>query len=202
MSEELFNWIKRVSLLTDEALREEIQQIHQSSVKAFTRALSKSQDLLRHILYKMTNWNYNQSFKSHWWTSNSVYQCRDTCEPSTLWYQSSHGFKHKNQSADSTNHCSFIRGKVSTPIHLQIRQFIGQDLAALEDCFDTQQEFSAYTLHHFKWNLSMCLIYICYYSEVSSQSFHSLESEGEQLNQQDSSTQMIISESLNELNLT
>jgi hypothetical protein len=50
-----------------------------------------------------------------------------------------------------TIHLSEIpRGKVSTPIHLQIRQFIGQDLAALEDCFDTQQEFSACTLHHFK----------------------------------------------------
>jgi hypothetical protein len=40
------------------------------------------------------------------------------------------------------------------------------------------------------------------HSEVSSHSFHSLESEGEQLNQQDSTTQMNISESLNQLNLT
>ena len=41
MSEELFNWIKQASILTDEALREEIKQIRQSSVTAFTRALSK-----------------------------------------------------------------------------------------------------------------------------------------------------------------
>ena len=39
-------------------------------------------------------------------------------------------------------------------------------------------------------------------SEVSSQSFHSSESNGELLYQQESSTQMAISESLNQLNLT
>ncbi len=39
-------------------------------------------------------------------------------------------------------------------------------------------------------------------SDISSHSFHSLESNGEQLNQRDSSTQMVISESLNQLNLT
>jgi hypothetical protein len=39
-------------------------------------------------------------------------------------------------------------------------------------------------------------------SDISSHSFHSLESNGEQLHQQDGSTQMVISESLNQLNLT
>jgi hypothetical protein len=274
MSEELFDWIKRVSLLTDEALREEIQQIHQSSVRAFTRALSKiprpaqthtlqNDQLQPHPhadtinLLKAIGEQAIASINAETPVSPLPFDVNPLMDLNT---------RIKVLTRRITVHLSEIpRGKVSTPIHLQIRQFIGQDLAALEDCFETQQEFSAYTLHHFKWNLSMCLIYICYYrfmvdypmfvysglswtrirndcvkwrrwldsveakalsttdytsssfwkgalppyreryeeeSDISSHSFHSLESNGEQLHQQDSTTQMVISESLNQLNLT
>jgi hypothetical protein len=49
------------------------------------------------------------------------------------------------------------------PKYLQIRQFIGQDLFALESCFPTQKEFSSYTLQALKWNYTMCHLYIGYY---------------------------------------
>lgn len=43
MTDQVFAWIKRVALLNDESLKEEINLIHQSSLKAFARALSKIQ---------------------------------------------------------------------------------------------------------------------------------------------------------------
>jgi hypothetical protein len=49
------------------------------------------------------------------------------------------------------------------PKYLQIRQFIGQDLFALEDCFPNQNEFSDYTQQEFRWNYAMCHLYIGYY---------------------------------------
>jgi hypothetical protein len=63
-----------------------------------------------------------------------------------------------------TIHLSEIpKDKGCSPAHLQIRQFIGQDLAGLELCFETLQEYNAHTLHHFKWKSTMCYIYIAYY---------------------------------------
>ncbi|KAJ1508573.1 hypothetical protein HMI55_006810 [Coelomomyces lativittatus] len=47
--------------------------------------------------------------------------------------------------------------------YLQMRQFIGQDLAALESCFKTQKEFNSYTVENFKWNYAMCHLYIGYH---------------------------------------
>ncbi len=41
MSEELGNWIRKVSVLNDTALNEEIALINQNSVKAFVRAIGK-----------------------------------------------------------------------------------------------------------------------------------------------------------------
>ncbi len=49
------------------------------------------------------------------------------------------------------------------PKYLQIRQFIGQDLFALEDCFPNQNEFNDYTQQKFRWNYAMCHLYIGYY---------------------------------------
>ena len=37
----------------------------------------------------------------------------------------------------------------SQATHLQLRQLIGQDLAALELCFDNQKDFNNYTTKHF-----------------------------------------------------
>jgi hypothetical protein len=63
-----------------------------------------------------------------------------------------------------TIHLSEIpRGFGCSPVHLQKPQCIGQDIAVLELCFETQQEFNAYTLQHFKWKSSMCYTYIAYY---------------------------------------
>lgn len=50
-----------------------------------------------------------------------------------------------------------------SPAYLQMRQFIGQDLAALESCFETQKEFNSYAVENFKWNYAMCHLYIGYY---------------------------------------
>jgi len=41
MSEGLINWIRKVSVLNDTALNEEIALINQNSVKAFARAIGK-----------------------------------------------------------------------------------------------------------------------------------------------------------------
>ena len=49
------------------------------------------------------------------------------------------------------------------PKYPKIRQFIGQDLFALESCFPTQKEFSSYTIQALKWNYAMCHLYIGYY---------------------------------------
>ncbi len=40
---------------------------------------------------------------------------------------------------------------------------IGQDLVALEGCFPNQKEFNDYTLKTFKWNYTMCHLYIGYH---------------------------------------
>jgi hypothetical protein len=42
-------------------------------------------------------------------------------------------------------------------------QFIGQDLAALELCFENQKDFSDYTTKHFNWEYAMCHLYIVYH---------------------------------------
>ena len=49
------------------------------------------------------------------------------------------------------------------PKYLQISQFIGQDLLALECCFPNQKEFVDYTQQMFNWNHTMCHLYIAYY---------------------------------------
>lgn len=49
------------------------------------------------------------------------------------------------------------------PKYLQIRQFIGQDLLALEGRFPNQKEFLDYTQQMFNWNHAMCHLYIAYY---------------------------------------
>jgi len=51
---------------------------------------------------------------------------------------------------------------VEIPAHMllifKLRQFIGQDLAALELCFDNQKEFNDYTTKHVNWKYA-CVIY-------------------------------------------
>ena len=51
----------------------------------------------------------------------------------------------------------------SQATHLQLRQFIGQDLAALELCFENQKDFNDYTTKQFNWKYAMCHLYIVYY---------------------------------------
>ena len=52
------------------------------------------------------------------------------------------------------------RDTSSQATHLQFRQFIGQDLAALELCFENQKDFNDYTTKHFNWKYAMCHLYI------------------------------------------
>jgi len=51
----------------------------------------------------------------------------------------------------------------SQATRLQLRQFIGQDLAALELCFENQKDFNDYMTKHFNWKYAMCHLYIVYY---------------------------------------
>jgi hypothetical protein len=48
------------------------------------------------------------------------------------------------------------RDTSSQATYLQLRQFIGQDLAALELCFENQKDFNDYTTKHFNWKYAMC----------------------------------------------
>ena len=41
MADDILKWIRNVSALNDEQLKQEIDLVHQSSIKAFARALAK-----------------------------------------------------------------------------------------------------------------------------------------------------------------
>jgi len=41
MADDIFKWIRNISALNDEQLKQEIDLVHQSSIKAFARALPK-----------------------------------------------------------------------------------------------------------------------------------------------------------------
>ena len=41
MADDIFKWIRNISALNDEQLKQEIDLVHQSSIKAFSRALAK-----------------------------------------------------------------------------------------------------------------------------------------------------------------
>ena len=41
MADNIFKWIRNISALNDEQLKQEIDLVHQSSIKAFARALAK-----------------------------------------------------------------------------------------------------------------------------------------------------------------
>ena len=41
MADDIFKWIRNISALNDEQLKQEIDLVHQSSIKAFARALAK-----------------------------------------------------------------------------------------------------------------------------------------------------------------
>ena len=44
-----------------------------------------------------------------------------------------------------------------------MRQFMGQDLAALESCFETRDAFHSFAKQNFKWDKTTCYLYIGYY---------------------------------------
>jgi hypothetical protein len=46
MADDIYKWIRKVSALNDEQLKQEIDLVHQSSIKAFARALAKVRTLL------------------------------------------------------------------------------------------------------------------------------------------------------------
>jgi hypothetical protein len=172
MTDQVFAWIKGVALLNDESLKEEINLIHQSSLKAFARALSKIQrptetlTLQDGILEQHPHAETINLLKSI--GEHTIAAINANVPVSPVPYDVSPHMdlntRIKVLTRRTTIHLSEIpRGKGCSPTHLQIRQFIGQDLSGLELCFETQQAFNAYTLQHFKWNSSMCCIYIAYY---------------------------------------
>jgi hypothetical protein len=171
MAEQVFAWIKRVALLSDESLKEEINLIHQSSLKAFARALAKVQrptivTLQEGILEQHPHAETINLLKEIGEQTISAINANVPVSP-VPYDVSPHmdvNTRIKVLTRRITIHLSEVpKGKGCSSAHLQIRQFIGQDLAGLELCFETQQEFNAHTLHHFKWKSTMCYIYIAYY---------------------------------------
>jgi hypothetical protein len=170
MADQVFVWIKKVALLNDESLKEEINLIHQSSLKAFARAIQRT------TTETLTLQDGIPEQHPHAETINllkgigeqTISAINAKVPVSPIPYDVSPHMdlntRIKVFTRRITIHLSEIpRGKGCSPAHLQIRQFIGQDLCGLERCFETQQAFNAYALQHFKWKGTMCSIYIAYY---------------------------------------
>jgi hypothetical protein len=115
MAEKVFAWIKRVALLNEDSLKEEINQIHQSSLKAFARALSKVQIPNNETL---TLQDGIMEQHPHAETINLLKEIEEqtisainaNVPVSPIQYDvSPHGCKYSHQSIDQKNHHSPVR---------------------------------------------------------------------------------------------
>ena len=174
MADDIFKWIRNASALNDEQLKQEIDLVHQSSIKAFARALAKVRRpyVDTHTLRNGTLTEHNFADTINLLLSigeQTVTAINSNVPVSPFPYNdSTHMYvdsRIKVLTRRITVHKSEIpsgRDTSSQATHLQLRQFIGQDLAALELCFD-QKDFNDYTTQHFNWKYAMCHLYIVYY---------------------------------------
>ncbi|KAH6563679.1 hypothetical protein BASA50_002712 [Batrachochytrium salamandrivorans] len=176
MLHQLTDWIIRVAALNDSDLEEELKLINKNSLNAFTRALSRIRrpELDSHT-YR------NGTFEAHpdadtinlllsiGETAISAINSEIPVSP-VPWAVSPH-MDINTRIKVLTRRIIIYKSELPTnnrangpmPKYLQIRQFIGQDLFALEDCFSNQNDFSEYTKQAFKWDYAICHLYIGYY---------------------------------------
>jgi hypothetical protein len=175
MADDIFKWIRNISALNDEQLKQEIDLVHQSSIKAFARALAKVRrpEVDTHTLRNgaLTEHDFADTINLLLSIGEQTVTAINSNVPvSPFPYNvSTHmdiDSRIKVLTRRITVHKSEIpsgRDTSSQATHLQLRQFIGQDLAALELCFENQKDFNDYTTKHFNWKYAMCHLYVVYY---------------------------------------
>jgi len=150
--------IRNVSALNDEQLKQEIDLVHQSSVKVCTRVLAQARlpEVDTHTLRNGTlqistlliqSICFLQLVNKPSLQSNPMTQsARSHTTLAITWTLT------PEPKFDSKNHSKQIwilsgRDTSSQAIHLQLCRFIGQDLADLEPCFDYQKDFNEIRAH-------------------------------------------------------
>ena len=176
MSVQLKAWIRQAATLSDTALEEELKLINKNSVNAFVRAIGR---IRRPETDSHTFRSGSYEAHPHADTINlllsvgeaAVSAINSDTPVSPVPYAVSPHMDISARIKVLTRRIVIYKSELPTnnrtngpmPKYLQIRQFIGQDLFALESCFPTQKEFSSYTLQALKWNYTMCHLYIGYY---------------------------------------
>jgi hypothetical protein len=176
MSEQIAAWIRRVAALNDAELEEELRLINKNSLNAFARAISRTRrpELDSHTLI-------NGAYEAHPHADtinlllsigeNTLSAINSEAPVSPVPYAVSPHMDVNARIKVLTRRITIYKSELPSnnrangpmPRYLQIRQFIGQDLLALEGCFSDQKEFLYYTQQMFKWNHTMCHLYIAYY---------------------------------------
>ena len=176
MPEQLTAWIRRVAALNDSDLEEELKLVNKNSLNAFARAIGR---IRRPELDSHTYRNGTYGAYPHADTINLLLSIGESTlsainsetPVSPVPYRVS-PHMDVNARIKVLTRCITIykselpdknRTNGPLPKYLQTRQFIGQDLVALEGCFPNQKEFNDYTLNAFKWNYTMCHLYIGYH---------------------------------------
>ena len=169
MSEQLTAWIRRVAALNDSDLEEELKLVNKNSLNAFARAIGR--------IHTYRNGTYEAH--PHADTINLLLSIGESTlsainsetPVSPVPYSVSPHMDVNTRIKVLTRRITIYKSELPDknrtngplPKYLQTRQFIGQDLVALEGCFPNQREFNDYTLKTFKWNCTMCNLYIGYY---------------------------------------
>ena len=174
MSEEIITWIRKVSVLNDTDLNEEIALIDENrSRRLFVRAIGKVRQTERDT-YTLRNGSYSAHPYAD--TINLLLNIGEQTlasinaeiPVSPIPYSVSPHMDVDARMKVLNTRITIYKSEITvinrpSPAYLQMRQFIGQDLAALGSCFETQKEFNSYTLQYFKWNYAMCHLYFGYY---------------------------------------
>ena len=162
MADDIFKWIRNISALNDEQLKQETDLVHQSSVKAFARAIAKVRrpEVDTHTLRNgaLTEHDFADTINLLLSIGEQTVTAINSNVPvSPFPYNVSTHIDIDSRTKVLTRRITVHKSEIpsgrdtsSQATHLQLRQFIGQDLAALELCFDNQKDFNDYTTKHFK----------------------------------------------------
>ena len=154
MADDIFKWIRNASAFNDEQLKQEIDLVHQSSIKAFTRAVAKVRrpEVDTHTLRNGTFTEHDFADTINLLLSigeQTVTAINSNVPDSPFPYNFSTHMDIDSRIKVLTRRITVHKSEIpsgrdisSQATHLQLRQFIGQDLAALELCFDIQQNIS------------------------------------------------------------
>ena len=176
MSVQLKAWIRQAATLSDTALEEELKLINKNSINAFARAIGKIRrpEVDSHTFRSGSYEAHPRSDTINLLLSigeAAVSAINSDTPVSPVPYAVSPHMDINARIKVLTRRIVIYKSELPAnnrtngpmPKYLQIRQFIGQDLFALESCFPTQKEFSSYTMQALKWNYTMCHLYIGYY---------------------------------------